>query len=400
MNSQLRFPTINLFLIASSILIGNASLMSITIPNINLITLIVIGLWYLEVLIFENRLAYPTKFVFMLFGWWVYELVLYFIGVSSAAIGNYYITLRFFDLVLKAVFVLYFYSNKEKRLLATFIYISIFATIVENLYYLRIYGDYYRDLYIQATYTKDNTSGINFASTAFYNSLIFFIGISFHQAIYSQKKLEKLFHFGCIAISYLFMLSIETRAISLFLSFLIIVLVYYNSRSNQSRKLFYIFLFLIVGLLSPLWIPMLIDILPERVAGRLQALLYHNSEDDEGFLSRFQLMSNSINTFLSSKILFGVGDHRGHEYWHIIGQHSQIFDDMARYGILGLIFLIKFFRCTYRYFTKFMCEMGLKPIAVGALIVFFVLCINSQSFNPAPGLTAFLLMSTIIPKND
>lgn len=394
MCSSLRFPTLNIFLLISSILINNSSLFPFVFNNINLLTLIIIALWYIEIYFFEKHLDIPVKFILFLLCWWLYVLFLHIIGYSTAAIGNYYILLRFFDVVIKSVFVLRYYNNIEKIILATFVYLSIFSIIIENLYYLSIYGETYRQLYLLAAYTKDNMSGINFASTAFYNSLIFFIGVSFYQAMYSSRFIYKLFHYLCLLISYFFMFLIETRATSLFLSLLLILLIFYFSRVSSLEKIFYFYFFIIIVSLIPLWLPAFIDILPDRVAERCMALFYSNSDDDEGFLSRFELMSNSISSF-ASNVLFGVGDHRGHEYWHLIGQHSQIFDDLARYGFIGLLFIIRFYCDIYKYFTNDLSKSGLTIIAHSVLIVFFILCINSQAYSEAPALTAFLLLSTI-----
>jgi len=392
----LSHPWINIAFLVSCVFASCSSAIGSLLPES--VKILLMLLWYVEVLLFEKK-SFPTKFAIILLGWWMVEIVYLISGVSSASIGNYYITLKFFDIVIKSIFVLYGFSNSEKRILLFCIVAVVLETIIENIYYLNVYGDELLLMYRNINYYRDAGGDVRFANTGFYNSLIYFIGISFLIIRQSANKKYKLFFLTSIILSFYFMLSIETRATSFSLTVLLLVLTYYWTEKKMSQKALLISLAILLLLSLPLWLPSLISILPERVAVRISALIYNASSEEDVYLSRFSLMEVDLNTWFSgvAQFFFGVGDHRGHEHWKLIGQHSYILDMLAKYGFLGLLFMITFFRQLYSSFSNVVRGTAYKGFFKLTFIVFVINCITSQPFDVTVGITAILMLATIIP---
>lgn len=397
MSNQLRKPIINIGLIVAIEFILCTPMLSGMVNNIT--KLAIMSLWYIEVFSFEGRTYFPKKFACFLLIWWMYEMLLYFIGFSSAAVGNYYNTLLFFDVVIKSVYVLHVYNENQKNILFVSISVLILSILVENLYFLTIYGDDLSLMYRNIEYYRDGDTGVNFVGTSFYNALIFFIGIMFYKTMEDSSRIHKIIYLTALLLSYYFMLSIETRATSLLLSVSLLFLVYFNKQKSKGRNILIIILSFMLILTISLWLPALIDILPERVAVRITALTSGNNSDNE-YLSRFGLAMVDINTFTAniSNFFIGVGDHRGHEYWNVIGQHSYILDTLAKYGCIGIMYLLTFFRLLHANYSAHIYEKN-EGVLYKAIFVIFIICgITSHAFDATIGLTAFLLLSTITNK--
>ncbi len=393
--SRLRFPYINLAIIT-------ITLVAFISPTIGVFTspvqkLIMIGSWYFYILIFENKGSFPKSFAVFLVFWWMYELILRILDISSASIGNYYSLLCFYDLVIKSIYILYNYNDKEKEFTFYLLYIFIIITIVESLFTYRIYGDeLIRYLHNRSIFED---TGIKFVGTEFYNSLIFFIGILFYKYKVTNNRWKKWLSILGIILAYYFMLTIETRTTSLFCSLILLFTINYGTGLNNSKKLITIIAIFILLLSSQLWIPLLISIVPERVALRLSAL-FMGSGDDEGYLSRFALMKVDINTFFGSltNFVFGVGDHRGSDKWGIIGQHSYFLDTLARYGIIGLTYLIIFCRKYWKSYNEAISDSLQKSFFISCFIMFLFLSVNSNTFDVTVGSTLFIMLSTSFNK--
>lgn len=353
--------------------------------------------WYLFILVFERDSYFPTSLAIFLLLWWCFELLYLFLGISSSPIGNYYLTFCFYDIVIKSVFVYYNFNANEKRIVFYIIYISIIITIVECLLKYYIYGDELL-FYLRNRGTLDAENPLfSFVRTDFYNALVFFIGSLFFVYRINPSIILKILSIVGISMAYTFMFTIETRTTSLICSVLLLILVYYKTNKSMTASFLLLSGLLILFMSYTLWLPWLIDIVPERVSVRLSAMI-NPQNDDEGYLSRFELMKVDINTFFGSisNFLFGVGDHRGHEYWGLIGQHSYILDTLARYGCIGIVYLTIFFKKTYYCFVKPL-ETGFnRQFAIVCFLIFFFLSVNSVAFNVTIGITLFLLLSTII----
>lgn len=95
----------------------------------------------------------------------------------------------------------------------------------------------------------------------------------------------------------------------------------------------------------------------DRIAIRINALNYYLQYGDavgagSSMATRSELMHRSLNTFSDSyvNVLFGVGDHRG--IGSPVGNHSEILDVLARYGIIGFTIVFIMFKRLFMYWYR------------------------------------------------
>lgn len=312
------------------------------------IRIIVIVLWYLSCF-FDNKKAMSkisgvivACFVIILF-----EYFYLFIGYSTAALGNYYNTIIYYDIIIKSFYVMFAYSLRARALL--FRFMQVYLMIV--CYFNGIYGNLLSRIYdeggVLELLSEMGTTG---TPTEFYNMLIFYVAANVYMLINEKKKMLKALDITAILLAFYFIFSYHTRATSLFLMALLSFLLLSNRNTKTYVKgkilgttivfvLFALVLFFIAG--STLNV-----ILPERVMQRFNAVfnVFTNeiNQNDLKYLGRFRLNRVSINTWLSSprSMIFGIGNHLGRNYYNTIGQHAFYIDYLAKYGIVGISLII------------------------------------------------------------
>lgn len=383
-------PVLNIGILLISILLEGSIGMSIIRPEYKVLF---VTLWYLEVIIFEKHILFPVKLGILMLIWWLYEFFLFYIGYSSASIGNYMNTLLFYDIIIKSIFILYNYNDYQKKVIFSLTILILLSNIAISWYYLSVLGDEYLEMYRNSEYYED--SGFFFVGTSFYNSLVFFIGLQLYQ-LRKSSLLYSIISFFLVCIALIFMLSIETRAISLFLTIALCLIIIIKTTTKSKRKFVWIGLVLVV-LFSSTIISGLIEVLPERVAIRLSALFNPKSGESETYLTRFDLAMVDLKTFTSSldNFLWGIGDHRGRDYWNLIGQHSFLLDTLAKYGLIGAIFVVKIIASIYVAFKKGLSGSLFNNIFVPMFVVFILMSFTSHSFDVIIGVSCFVMIASI-----
>jgi hypothetical protein len=147
----------------------------------------------------------------------------------------------------------------------------------------------------------------------------------------------------------------------------------------------------------------LFKILPERVVLRYKAVLNFQRNVDNGFLTRLYLSVNSIKTQFSSakSFLFGIGNHLGEDSMWRIGQHSLITDFMAKYGCIGITFLVYFFSYIKKKYKCYSMDVKENALVVTTWIIFLIMSVMTNSFRAENGISCFLLLSVILePKRN
>jgi O-antigen ligase len=122
-----------------------------------------------------------------------------------------------------------------------------------------------------------------------------------------------------------------------------------------------------------------------------------------GLSSRFNLYVASLDTFFEHP--WGVGPGYTYvDYENGIGYHSQFLDDLARYGILALLFYIAFFVGYYKLLRKQWSKINLQQIAFPVVIIYFLFLIFNPGFtSPHEGVLLLFLIPAfpdIYPKNE
>lgn len=360
-NEDNRVDIINIVLIMVSVMLIVLPLgVNINIPNT--IRVYVVLLWYMDCLIRHSRsLSQLSGFCFACLAIILFEFLYLYIGYSSAGIGNYYNTIIYYDIIIKSCYVMFAYSLRARVLL--FRLIQVYVMII--CYINGIYGSTLERLYEQSGLLGVlNEMGSATTPTEFYNMLIFGVSANFYMLINEKKITYKVLDFFAIVAALFFMFSYHTRATSLFLMILLSALIYINRKTTSfdGKKIFKSALGLgLVAILIMYFVGnFVVEILPDRVAERVQAMMDLASGEGEGadsdYLARFKLNMISINTWLSTgtSTFFGIGNHLGRDYYGTIGQHAFYIDYLAKYGIFGMILIIislKSFLKTSKRFT-------------------------------------------------
>lgn len=95
---------------------------------------------------------------------------------------------------------------------------------------------------------------------------------------------------------------------------------------------------------------------------------------------RFSLMKMDIDSFLSSP-LFGVGGYYRTSVGTGVGQHSQLLDELARYGIFGVLLLFFFIvRSVKHLWNEYMEKGRQNPLLIPTMMLFGLSLLNPM-FN-------------------
>lgn len=113
--------------------------------------------------------------------------------------------------------------------------------------------------------------------------------------------------------------------------------------------------------------------------------------------SRLDVYAASLNTFLSNPL--GVGPEYTYiNYQNGIGYHSQILDDLARYGILAIAFYASFFVGYYRLLRAQWEKINLKQIAWPVTLVYFLFLVLNLGFTSEHESVLLLFLVPVMPE--
>ena len=278
------------------------------------------------------------------------EAVYRFLGFSTAQWGFYVSELMFSSLLLMMAALATTLSMRQRRWLGFF----TVACLVVNMF------DIWR-LWLQlgapgfGAYFLGEGRASNAPDTAFSTAVMLLMGTLFVFARESTKKWPKFLAFGLLLFCAYSLVFILQKGTTFFLGIaLLLVLAVGTGKSSPANKSLTVFLgiagiALLILLLEGGGLEKMLLGLSEwlegeriqiKIAYLLNWLRTSNIEEAGGSLtSRFDLAMLSIRTFTSSpaNFLFGVGD-QGMDITVFdlqVGNHSQILDTFARYGIFG-----------------------------------------------------------------
>ncbi len=349
-----------------------------------------------------KALAMSTLFYLLLI--YVYKLI----GYSSAAWGNYMNQTVFFITVLLMLLIPRKLSNKQKIwtciLMAVIMGFNIYDNIRLSILYpsintSRIYLD------------EDFLSSINAGGSSFYTFSLFFFISCFFVFLNSKTKKTKYISLAFAVLTAMYIGWFCFKASVVLYFFLSVIMLVYAKHTRNSTLFIIVMLFtvfssyVILTFFSDEIIDFIISNSPnERLTARFVTLIDADAQEANTFTvtGRTNLYMLSINTWLDNlgNFLFGIGDHRAqfHAVTTGIGQHSDFLDTLARYGLLGFLFLVFFLKNILKFFRSlFAPEQWLQ---VTCVFIIFVFCgITKGVFYPPIGCALFLLFplcSTIV----
>ena len=336
------------------------------------------------------------------------ELLYKFAGISSAGIGYYFATIKFLFIFLAMACIGPLLSLRQKKFLCI---LSIVGMIVNMISNVIIYSGMNPSLYV--VYYLRGGQNTNAADTAFSSAVMLLMGVFYLIVLYSKKKWIKIVSIAGLVYSAYFLIFISQRGTTFFLAIMMILLLSVF-RSSSKRQMYTLLVLSIVmfwlamggAVVILTWLSELMSSL--RINFKINYLIRFfqtgNISEAGGSLSdRYELTMRSINTFGKSirSFIFGVGDHRDANL--IVGNHSQIIDTLARYGLIGgacLAWLLKGMKKTMDMTAKVdMTSVIHKQLTL--LYVFFILrsllgntfigSIGTQLFVTAPLAVSLIL---------
>jgi len=301
--------------------------------------------------------------------WWIvvllWEIILVLLGFSSIGINNIFVRIPVYCLPVIMSFVIRNYYYKEKVLLFVVLFLVTLFNIVKNDFI----GYYNPWMYESLTRTRD---GFAANSTTFTAVTLFFFAVCFLLLKNITSKYIKLALWFSIAAAAYYFFVLNSRGTAFFLFLILLVgFLFSPKRSYNNIKPLYLFLtvlslFLFFYLLFNSLINALSVVFEgnERMLARLSDLTYFaQSQDlfDTGSVgARTQLSLISLHTWFGSftNFFFGIGEHAVYNASMAglseagVGQHSQFFDHLARYGLLGGLILYKALKNTFSFVLR------------------------------------------------
>ena len=353
-------------------------------------------------------------------------------GISSALWSQLFQHLTFFFLAMFMLLIPVWRKGSGLRWAFVLSTLIILFNLADNIY-LSIK---YPLLNISRQYVEDMVpDGINAGSSNFYIFILFFFIIFFFLFLNRRKESGKrrilvsyrgrlhllkkktsqkggsanwaapvaLLFVSCL-VSGAYICGFCNKASVVLFFFLSIVLLILAKRHN-SGSFFFIYgglagllALLIVLIFKDPLIELILAISPsERLSGRLILLLDSDNVNasESSFSARQDLWMVSLKTWTSSfqNFLFGIGDHRAviHPEQTGIGQHGDIEDSLARYGLVGCIILFNAVIKSCRYIISLFpkrCKMQL----ISVFFILFLCGVSKKIFLPEVGCALFILL--------
>lgn len=306
------------------------------------------------------------------------------VGISSVPIGIFVFHLSFFFLILVMLLLPQVLSLKQMKWVFWGVVLIVSFNILDNIRLCLTYPE----LFFLVSRDKDPLGvTLNIGGSKFYNAVFFFFTICFFVFLNCKNRKNKYVMLGSVILTSVFILGFCLKAAVLLFTCLSVVLLFFAKKAKNLKKFAFLilipslFVFTIVNVFSDLIIEIIANLFSsERLVQRL-ILLIDSDEASTGTVeARENLWLMSINTWLDDffNFLFGIGDHRAN--WDAgqtadetgIGQHSDFFDSLARYGLIGLFLLVSILpRCFKYILSLFDKELKLQLIVIFLLFTLF-----------------------------
>lgn len=237
---------------------------------------------------------------------------------------------------------------------------------------------------MMALATMNLEEAISQETAAYGSAVMIFTGITFIALLSSRSFLLKFLYGLGVILSLGVTIVIMQRGTNVIMSLLMLLMILmFNYVKGVKIKRILIILFVggvilyITGIYSVL-LEFLIDTIPsERLATRVQAIYFFLQTGDaldagSSMTSRSELMLRSFNTFTDSigNFLFGVGDHR--KLGGPVGNHAELLDTFARYGIFLSIPLIVYFYKLIKWWYAIIPHSSILRYQVSCIISIYI----------------------------
>lgn len=318
------------------------------------------------------------------------------IGIEDA---NLHIRVSFsFWLTIILFFAMEPYSKARKRL-AILLLILFSVTTITSLIGVILDPHAARTLTYASNSMEEDIAikKLNIGSLSFFQSLLLCVPIIIS---FINKKKRVLLNVCLLIIIFITLIyaSFTTSIIIFFVALLFGIL----SNIKSKRKTMFIVIVAFVCCIMP-WNE-IIDFLQNNiqndfVSTRLDSIikLIEYGKIEGNLASRVQLYYGSLKTFLHNP--FGIGPKYSYNILENgIGYHSQILDDLARYGIFALLFYICFFVEYEKLLKQQWGKVGMRQNAAPIIMIYIILLLLNPGFTSAYESVVVLFVIPMIPE--
>ena len=313
-----------------------------------------------------GKTSHEIKKLLLLGGLFVTICIAYsLLGVSSASLTYCMVKPFVFYAPVLALVVIHECNNESKiRFLFHFISLIIAVNVADSIRLVNEFGlenmIYQR---LAEAVEGESEGALNLGGTLFVNMIVFYGSVMFFAFLRSKQIVEKLlffFYFG-ITVFFIVFLSLKASAVIILLASVALMYVACKSNNNFGKIVFIsLLVFGIIFIFRDRLINAMISIIDsDRITARFEIFTSSGDvEDSSTMMSRGHLWLVSVNSWLQDPFtfLFGIGDHNwmelGSEEKSGIGNHSDVLDVLARYGLLGASVFYSSIIVYYKYLKR------------------------------------------------
>ena len=337
----------------------------------------------------------PVKFNKVLFWtavWYSLQILYCIVGVSSQPISFFIARINIYIVPFLLVFLRVYYNNAEKKLLRNILLCVLAANIMHNVYL----GITNPALFVGITQLEGLVARTttNAGSTTFVFLCVIFAGMCLYCILCKEKYglLIRWLAVPLILMSVYFVMVVQSRGTAFFMLVIVLVgmpiMVVGNKELARKRIVLLVAVVLLLYMFSDSLLSLVQQLVgPGYLYDRLNIVksLLDNSYTLEtggsmsSFSRRTQLNLASLQTFISSpgNFFFGIGeDQYDRSFFNLlevgVGNHSEFFDVLAEYGVLGGFILFNFIRSLIVFTTECCFDMKRKQ-AIKILFLVFVI---------------------------
>lgn len=326
-------------------------------------------------------------------------------GISSGKIMRDMIYSLFIFPIMCLVLIDAKITYNNARLMFHVIAFVAAANIVDNIRLSYIYP--YICMMSEEVLEQNGLTGLNVGGSPFISMAVFYLIIVMIAFLKSTNKIERIIFaiYSVIALWFIVFCSFKASSV-IYAMISVMALLVLNRSRNPKRALVKIGIaFLVLSLFITPLIHLLVDIIGDSRIGSRLLVFADDSEIDSNsnsVESRMELWLVSIKTWLSSpsSFMFGIGDHKtadivGSTAATGIGNHSDFFDVLARYGLIGGFFMYSIIKKLYEYVNSIVEERERMHI-----LVFFVILVlfgfTKKILLPSISIMMFVLLPIYI----
>lgn len=325
------------------------------------------------------------------------------IGLSSAVLG-YCITNPFvyFAPLMAMVIIESCDNDSQIRFLFHFISLTIALNVLDSIrltYMLGIENIAYQQL-AEVVAEREGIGGLNLGGSSFVNMIVFYTCVMFFSFLKTSNKTEKILFllYSGVGTYFILMCSLKASAVVLLL---VSLFIQYSAHKGNLRIGRMVVLFvLLIGLfvvLRDAIVNSLISIIgSERISQRLMAFVSYGSDETGTLAGRESLWIVSLQSWLRNPLtfVFGIGEHAWNDFSTTaasgVGNHSDLFDVLARYGLVGGMVLYSSIKIYYDYLRE---KYGsLYKLEIFAFLILVILMGLTKKFIAGePAIIIFIL---------